>query len=105
LHDAPEVRWLNNPRLLKTRTTLSIAVSTATSTFYGAMFLLHPTWNAVVMAYRIRVTPDELIGRVQSVGTLALGTKPVVRALLGLMVVAAVAAVARPAIRAARAPA
>jgi predicted MFS family arabinose efflux permease len=90
---------------------------------YGAMFLLHPTWSAVVMAYRIRVTPDELIGRVQSVGTLlslgavpfaflgvgfalqGLGTTPTVLALLGLMVVVAVAAVASPAVRAASAPA
>jgi predicted MFS family arabinose efflux permease len=90
---------------------------------YGGMFLLHPTWNAVVMAYRIRVTPDELIGRVQSVGTLlslgavpfaflgvgfaleGLGTTPTVLALLALMVVVAVAAAASPAIRAASASA
>jgi predicted MFS family arabinose efflux permease len=90
---------------------------------YGGMFLLHPTWSAVVMAYRIRVAPEELIGRVQSVGTLlslgavpfaflgagfaleGLGTTPTVLALLGLMVVVAVAAAASPAVRAASAPA
>jgi MFS family permease len=90
---------------------------------YGAMFLLHPTWNAVVMAYRIRLTPDELLGRVQSVGMLlslgavpfaflgvgfaleGLGTTPTVLALLGVMVVVAVAAAASPAIRAVSAPA
>jgi predicted MFS family arabinose efflux permease len=86
---------------------------------YGAMFILHPTWNAVVMAYRIRLTPDELIGRVQSVGTLfslgpvpfafllvgfllqAYGTTPTVLALLGVMLVVACAAVVSPAIRSA----
>ena len=87
---------------------------------YGAMFLLHPTWAAVVMAYRLRVAPDELIGRVQSVATLlslgpvpfaflgvgfalqAFGTTPSVFALTGVMVVVAVGSVASPAVRAAR---
>jgi hypothetical protein len=86
---------------------------------YGAMFLLHPTWNAVVGAYRIRLTPDELLGRVQSVATLlslgsvpfaflavgfaleAFGTTPTVLALVGLMLVVAVAAAVSPAIRSA----
>jgi hypothetical protein len=86
---------------------------------YGAMFLLHPTWNAVVMAYRIRVTPDELLGRVQSVATLlslgavplafvavgfaleALGTTPTLLALVTLMLIVAVAAAVSPAIRSA----
>jgi predicted MFS family arabinose efflux permease len=88
---------------------------------YGAMFLLHPTWNAVVGGYRIRATPDELLGRVQSVATLlslgsvpfafllvgflleAFGTTPTVLALAVVMAVVAVAAVASPAIRVASA--
>jgi hypothetical protein len=50
---------------------------------YGAMFFLHPTWNAVVGAYRLRLTPDELRGRVVSVATiLSLGSVPF--ALLGV---------------------
>jgi predicted MFS family arabinose efflux permease len=87
---------------------------------YGAMFLLHPAWASVVMAYRLRVAPDELIGRVQSVATLlslgpvpfaflavgfalqAFGTTPSVLALAGVMCVVGVASVASPAIRAAR---
>ena len=86
---------------------------------FGAMFVLHPTWNTVVAAYRIRVTPDELLGRVQSVATLlslgsvpfaflsvgfvleAFGTTPTVLALTGLMLVVAVAAFASPAVRSA----
>jgi MFS family permease len=44
---------------------------------YGAMFLLHPAWASVVMAYRLTVAPDQLIGRVQSVATLlSLGPVP-----------------------------
>lgn len=87
---------------------------------YGAMFVLHPTWFAVVMAYRIRLTPDELIGRVQSVATLlslgpvpfafllvgfllqSFGTTPTVLVFVGVMSVVAVAAVVSPAIRSAR---
>jgi len=86
---------------------------------YGAMFVLHPTWNAVVAAQRLRLTPDELLGRVQSVATLlslgsvpfafllvgfllqAFGTTPTVLALLGVMAVVAVAAFVSPAIRSA----
>jgi len=86
---------------------------------YGAMFVLHPTWNAVVAAQRLRLTPDELLGRVQSVATLlslgsvpfafllvgfllqAFGTTPSVLALLGVMAVVAVAAFVSPAIRSA----
>jgi hypothetical protein len=87
---------------------------------YGSMFLLHPTWNAVIGAYRIRLTPDGLLGRVQSVATLfslgsvpfaflgvgfaleAFGTTPTVLGLTGVMLVVAAAALASPAIRAAR---
>jgi MFS family permease len=87
---------------------------------YGAMFLLHPTWNAVVGAYRLRMTPDGMQGRVQSVATLlslgsvpfasllagflleAVGSTPTVLALFGVMVVVAVVAVTNGAIR--RAP-
>ena len=86
---------------------------------YGAMFLLHPTWNAVVGGYRIRATPDELLGRVQSVATLlslgsvpfafllvgfllqGFGTTPTVLALAAVMAVVAVAAAVSPAIRSA----
>lgn len=86
---------------------------------YGAMFLLHPTWNAVVGGYRIRATPDELLGRVQSVATLlslgsvpfafllvgfllqGFGTTPTILALAVVMAVVAVAAVVSPAIRSA----
>ena len=86
---------------------------------YGAMFLLHPTWNAVVGGYRIRATPDELLGRVQSVATLlslgsvpfaflvvgfllqAFGTTPTVLLFAAVMAAVAVAAAVSPAIRAA----
>jgi predicted MFS family arabinose efflux permease len=86
---------------------------------YGAMFLLHPTWNAVVGGYRIRATPDELLGRVQSVATLlslgsvpfafllvgfmlqGFGTTPTILVFASVMAVVAVAAVASPAIRSA----
>ena len=37
---------------------------------YGAMFVAHPTWSAVVGTYRLLITPDRLQGRVQSVTTL-----------------------------------
>ena len=84
---------------------------------YGAMVLLHPTWNAVVGAYRLRITPNELQGRVQSVSTLlslgsvpfgallagfllqAVGTTPTILVLTGVMVVVAVCAIGSPAIR------
>lgn len=50
----------------------------AIGTIYGAMFMLHPAWNAVVGAYRIRLVPDRLQGRVQSVSSLlALGAVPI----------------------------
>ncbi len=81
------------------------------------MVVLHPTWNAVVGAYRLRITPDELQGRVQSVSTLlslgsvpfgallagfllqAVGTTPTILVLTGVMVVVAVGAIGSPAIR------
>ena len=86
---------------------------------YGAMFLLHPTWNAVVGGYRIRATPDELLGRVQSVATLMslgsvpfaflfvgfllqdFGTTPTVLLFTGVMAVVAIASVVSPSIRSA----
>jgi predicted MFS family arabinose efflux permease len=37
---------------------------------YGAMFVLHPTWDASVGTYRLLITPDRLQGRVQSANTL-----------------------------------
>lgn len=53
---------------------------------YGAMFFLHPTWNAVVGAYRLRLTPDALQGRAQSVATLlSLGPVPLAALFAGLM--------------------
>jgi MFS family permease len=53
---------------------------------YGAMFLLHPTWNAVVGAYRIRLVPDRLQGRVQSVSSLlALGAVPIGALVVGVL--------------------
>jgi hypothetical protein len=85
--------------------------------FYGAMFFMHPTWNAVVGAYRLRLTPDELQARVVSVATLlslgsvpfasllagfllsSVGSTPTVVALFGLMLVVGVAAFASPAVR------
>ncbi len=45
---------------------------------YGAMFFLLPAWNAVVGAWRLRLTPDEMRGRVSSISTLlALGASPI----------------------------
>jgi MFS family permease len=84
---------------------------------YGTMMLLHPTWNAVVGAYRLRITPDALQGRVQSVATLlslgsvpfgallagflieTTGTTPTVLALTGVMAIVAAGAIGSPAIR------
>ena len=84
---------------------------------FGAMFVLHPTWAAVVGAYRLRITPDELQGRVQSVATLLslglvpfallaagfsldyLGSTPSVLILLGVMVVVSASAVVSRAVR------
>lgn len=91
----------------------------APGVIYGAMFLLHPTWNASVSTYRLRMTPDHLIGRVTSIGkTLSLGpvalaslgsgflleaagTTPTLWVLFAVITVAAVAALASPAVRAA----
>jgi predicted MFS family arabinose efflux permease len=84
---------------------------------YGAMFVLHPAWNASVGAYRLRVTPPELQGRVLSIASMlslgpvtvaalaagfmleAAGTTPTVLALTALMAVVAAGAVASPSIR------
>jgi predicted MFS family arabinose efflux permease len=78
---------------------------------YGAMFFLFPTWNATVAAQRLRLTPDELRGRVSSIATLlslgplplaylgagflldAAGSTPTVLALFAVMAVVAAAAV------------
>ena len=86
---------------------------------YAGMFLLHPAWGSVVMAYRLRVAPDELVGRVQSVATLmalgpvpfgflgvgfaleAFGTTPTVLSLVGLMAVVATTALTSQAVRSA----
>jgi predicted MFS family arabinose efflux permease len=84
---------------------------------YGAMFLLSPAANAAVGTYRLRVTPDELLGRVTSVQTLlslgavpfaflgvgfaleAFGTTPTLLALIALMLAGSVAAFVSPALR------
>jgi predicted MFS family arabinose efflux permease len=86
---------------------------------YAGMFLLHPAWGSVVMAYRLRVVPDALVGRMQSVATLlalgpvplgflgigfaleAFGTTPTVLALVGLMAVVATTALTSQAVRSA----
>lgn len=58
----------------------------AVGAIYGAMFMLHPTWNAVVGAYRIRLIPDRLQGRVQSVSSLlALGAVPIGALVVGIL--------------------
>ena len=53
---------------------------------YGAMFFLHPTWNASVGAYRLRAAPDRLQGRVGSIATiLSLGPVPLAALLAGFL--------------------
>lgn len=89
----------------------------AVGALFGSMFLLHPTWNAVVGAYRLRLTPDRLQGRVQSVASLlslgavplgalgvgasmdAIGARETVLALAVLMAGIAVAAVLSASVR------
>jgi MFS family permease len=84
---------------------------------YGSMMLLHPTWGAVVGAYRLRMTPDAMQGRIQGItvlfsagavpfGTLlagfllqAYGATATVLVLTGVMALAALWAFASPAIR------
>jgi MFS family permease len=86
---------------------------------YGAMFTLHPTWGAVVGAYRVALVPDDLQGRVQSVasslsvaavpfGFLAvgilletIGSTATTLALFGVMLIVAVAAATSASVRAA----
>lgn len=84
---------------------------------YGAMFVLHPTWDASVGTYRLLITPDRLQGRVQGANTLlssaALplaslvvgvvlelgGSRITVAALAALMALVAVGALVSPAVR------
>jgi predicted MFS family arabinose efflux permease len=84
---------------------------------YGAMFVLHPAWSATVGAYRLRVTPAELRGRVSSIATMlslgpvplaslgagfmleASGTTPTVLVLFGVMLVVAASAALSGAVR------
>lgn len=84
---------------------------------YGFMFILFPTWVAVVSAYRLMVTPDELQGRVQSasgllnvsavpfsmlgVGVLlhSIGGTKTVAILAILMAIIAVIAIVSPSVR------
>jgi predicted MFS family arabinose efflux permease len=54
---------------------------------YGAMFFLHPTWDASVGTYRLLITPDRLQGRVQSVNILlAAGAVPLASLAIGLLI-------------------
>jgi hypothetical protein len=91
----------------------------APGVLYGAMLFFHPAWNATVGAYRLRVAPLELQGRVASVATLlalgavplaslasglllqTTGTTPTLLAFTGVMFVVAFAALVTPAVRAA----
>ncbi len=84
---------------------------------YGAMFFLLPAVNAVVVAYRLRLTPDEMRGRASSIATLFslgavpiayvsagfllehAGSTPTVLALFSLMVGVSLAAIVSRAIR------
>jgi predicted MFS family arabinose efflux permease len=90
---------------------------------YGAMFVLHPAWNASVVAIRLHLTPDDLQGRVSSIATLfslgsvtigslvvgfmleAAGTTPTVLILFAVMLVVAAAAFASRAVKDAAHPA
>jgi len=57
---------------------------------YGAMFFLHPTWDASVGTYRLLITPDHLQGRVQSVNILlAAGAVPLASLAIGVLIEAA----------------
>jgi predicted MFS family arabinose efflux permease len=85
----------------------------------GAMMALHPTWDAVVGTYRLRITPDHLQGRTQSayrlvavafvplgflvVGFLieAIGSRATVLSFFGVSLAVAVAATASRAVRSA----
>jgi len=84
---------------------------------YGAMFFLHPAWNATVGAYRLQLTPDDMQGRVSSLATMlslgpvplasltagflleGAGSTPTVLLLSGVMIVVAAAAVLSRAIK------
>jgi MFS family permease len=86
-------------------------------TIYGAMFVLHPTWDASVGTQRLLITPDRLQGRVQSANTLlsaaavplavlvigllleAIGNRATVACLAALMAFVAACALASRAVR------
>lgn len=54
---------------------------------YGAMFFLHPTWDASVGTYRLLITPDRLQGRVQSVNILlSVGAVPLASLAIGVLI-------------------
>jgi MFS family permease len=77
---------------------------------YGAMFFLFPAWNAAVGSLRLRLTPDEMQGRIASIATMFslgpmfvaslvagfllqdIGSTPTVLSLCGLMALVALAA-------------
>jgi MFS family permease len=53
---------------------------------FGAMFFLFPPWNAAVGSQRLRLTPDELRGRISSIGTmLSLGPVTIGSAATGFL--------------------
>jgi predicted MFS family arabinose efflux permease len=84
---------------------------------YGAMFFLHPAWNATVGAYRLQLAPDDMQGRVSSLATLfslgpvplaslaagflleGAGSTPAVLLLSGVMIAVAMAAILSRAIK------
>jgi MFS family permease len=84
---------------------------------YGAMFFLFPAWNAAVGSRRLRLTPDEMQGRVASIATMfslapvfiaslaagflleGAGTTPTVLVLCGVACLVALAALVSPAIK------
>jgi predicted MFS family arabinose efflux permease len=83
----------------------------------GAIFSVWPLWNAIVVAYRTSITPDNLQARVQSIhvvlsssaaplgplvagfGIEWLGARPTILAISSVAAVAAIVAVASPAVR------
>jgi MFS family permease len=84
---------------------------------YGAMFFMFPTWNATVGSFRLRLTPNEMQGRVASISTLFslgpafvasltagfllqyAGTTPTVLLLCGVVSIVTVAALVSPTMR------
>ena len=58
----------------------------ALGVIYSGMFVLHPTWAAVIGPYRVTLVPDRLQGRVQSVmAILSYGAVPLGSLLVGFL--------------------